>query len=104
MRFNGAKSKPLGRIMVHVTLGGKMINHEFHLMDCKSPYNIILGRDQTTRKGAVVATQYQCLKFPLKDKVIKVWSNQWLTHNYNEKSFDGIELRDVEDMEMIAFL
>lgn len=40
--FNIAKSKLLGHIMLHITLGIKMINQDFYLMDCKSPYNSIL--------------------------------------------------------------
>lgn len=69
-------------------------------MDCKAPYNGILGRDWTTRMGTVAAAQYQCLKFPLEDKIIKVRSNQWLAHDCNEKFFDDIGLSVVKDRQI----
>lgn len=98
MGFKREKSKPNGRIMLHVTLGGKMIDHDFYLMDGKVPCNGIL---RITRMGAVAATRYQCLKFPLEHKIIKVRSNQCLTHHCNEKYFGGSELSEVTNRQML---
>lgn len=86
--------------MLHITLGGKMIDHGFHLMNCKVPYNDILGRDWTTRVGTLAVAWYQCLKFHLGDKLIKVQSNHWIAPDCSEKSYDGTELSKVEDKQI----
>lgn len=51
--------------------------------------------------GAVGAAPYQYLKYPPKEKIIKIRSNLWLAHDYNEKSFDGFELSNVNDMQIL---
>lgn len=94
----GVNSKSLGWIILHVTLGGKIIDQDFYIMDCKASYNGILGKDWITIMGAVTIARYSCLKFLQGDKIIKLGSNQWFTYYCNEKSFDGIELSKVKDM------
>lgn len=54
-----------------------------------------------TRMVPVVAAWYQCSKFHLGDKMIKVRSNQCLIHDCNEKSFDEIELSEVKDRKIV---
>lgn len=58
MNFNGAKPKPLERLMIHITLGRKIVDQDFCLMDSRASYNDIIGRDWTTRMGAVATSWY----------------------------------------------
>lgn len=41
--FDGHKSNPVGCALLNVMINGKSLTVEFLLMDCKSPYNVILG-------------------------------------------------------------
>ncbi|XP_016164666.1 uncharacterized protein LOC107607205 [Arachis ipaensis] len=40
---------------------------QFLVVDCFSPYNIILGRPFLNKFGAIVSTVHLCVKFPLQD-------------------------------------
>lgn len=90
--------------MLDVCLGGKLISLDFFLMDCRAPYNGILGRDWITHMGVVASTHYQCFKFPLRDKVIKVISNRWLAHDCDERFFEEIGLSEVKDRQILKVL
>ena len=45
--FNGQKARPIGRVVLNVARMGKVFTVDFLLIDAKSPYNAILGRDWT---------------------------------------------------------
>ncbi|XP_015949749.1 uncharacterized protein LOC107474627 [Arachis duranensis] len=69
--FSGEKVSVLGYIWLRTTIGeppnNKTLDIQFLVVDCPSPYNIILGRPPLNALGAIVSTVHLCVKFPLQD-------------------------------------
>ncbi|CAL1413287.1 unnamed protein product [Linum trigynum] len=65
--FSGAKVKVLGTARLRVKVGDEepSATHpvDFHIADCASAYNAILGRPFLARFGAVASTCHQAMKF-----------------------------------------
>lgn len=62
--FNGITTPSIGTIKLPVKTSGINKLVEFAVLDCPSPYNIILGRPLIHRMGAVPSTLHQCVCFP----------------------------------------
>ncbi|CAL1384138.1 unnamed protein product [Linum trigynum] len=65
--FSGAPALVIGRVRLPVTLGDEAhcVTHsvEFGIVDCPSPYNVILGRPLLAQFNGVASTCHQSLKF-----------------------------------------
>ncbi|CAL1413156.1 unnamed protein product [Linum trigynum] len=65
--FSGAPAHVIGRVRLPVTLGDgtHRVTHavEFGIVDCPSPYNVILGRPLLALFNGVASTCHQTLKF-----------------------------------------
>lgn len=100
--FDGHKSRPRGRATLIVSVMGKHQDVYFLLMNCRSPYNGILGRDWTVPIEVNASARYQCTKFPRKDRVAKIRSNQLVAHQCNEAAFGEHPLSEVRDMTILS--
>ncbi|XP_072088241.1 uncharacterized protein [Arachis hypogaea] len=72
--FSGEKVSVSGYIWIRTTIGeppyNKTLDIQFLVVDCPSPYNIILGRPSLNAFGAIVSTVHFCVKFPLQNNVV----------------------------------
>ncbi|XP_057755916.1 uncharacterized protein LOC130975101 [Arachis stenosperma] len=72
--FSGERVPVMGSVWLQTTLGkfplSKTSDIQYLVVDCFSPYNIILGRPFLNRFGAIVSTIHLCVKFPLQDNTI----------------------------------
>ncbi|XP_072054440.1 uncharacterized protein [Arachis hypogaea] len=72
--FSGERVPISGYIWLRTTLGeppnSKTLYIQFLVVDCASPYNIILGRPSLNSFGVIVSTIHLCVKFPLQDNTI----------------------------------
>ncbi|CAL1412854.1 unnamed protein product [Linum trigynum] len=77
--FSGTKVRVLGSIILKVTIGEEGITKtkpiEFHVADCPSAYNAILGRGFLASFEAVASTCHQMLKFPSGGQMGRVRGN-----------------------------
>lgn len=92
--FSGNKSIPLGRIPLDITVMTKSLIVDFLIVDCNSAYNEILGRDMTIPMEAIASSRYKYVKFPYMGCIEKIWSNQWGTHQANERKIIDIDLSE----------
>ncbi|XP_072052157.1 uncharacterized protein [Arachis hypogaea] len=69
--FSGERVPILGSVWLQTTLGeqpfSKTNDIQYLVVDCFSPYNLILGRPFLNKFGAIVSTVHLCVKFPLQD-------------------------------------
>ncbi|XP_072064320.1 uncharacterized protein [Arachis hypogaea] len=69
--FSGKRVPIIGSVWLQTTLGehplSKTCDIQYLVVDCFSPYNIILGRPFLNKFGAIVSTVHLCVKFPLQD-------------------------------------
>ncbi|XP_072064465.1 uncharacterized protein [Arachis hypogaea] len=69
--FSGERVPIIGSVWLQTTLGehplSKTCDIQYLVVDCFSPYNIILGRPFLNKFGAIVSTVHLCVKFPLQD-------------------------------------
>nr|XP_025616859.1 uncharacterized protein LOC112709178 [Arachis hypogaea] len=69
--FSGERVPVLGSVWLQTTLGEQPLSKtndiQYLVVDCFSPYNIILGRPFLNKFGAIVSTVHLCVKFPLQD-------------------------------------
>ncbi|XP_072060402.1 uncharacterized protein [Arachis hypogaea] len=69
--FSGERVPVLGSVWLQTTLGEQPLSKtndiQYLVVDCFSPYNLILGRPFLNKFGAIVSTVYLCVKFPLQD-------------------------------------
>ncbi|XP_015940107.1 uncharacterized protein LOC107465645 [Arachis duranensis] len=69
--FSGERVPILGSVWLQTTLGEQPLSKtndiQYLVVDCFSPYNIILGRPFLNKFGAIVSTVHLCVKFPLQD-------------------------------------
>ncbi|XP_015947439.1 uncharacterized protein LOC107472422 [Arachis duranensis] len=67
--FSGERVPILGSVWLQTTLGeqpfSKTNDIQYLVVDCFSPYNLILGRPFLNKFGAIVSTVHLCVKFPL---------------------------------------
>ncbi|XP_025661085.1 uncharacterized protein [Arachis hypogaea] len=72
--FSGERVPVMGSVWFQTTLGevslSKTSDIQYFVVDCFSPYNLILGRPFLNRFGAIVSTIHLCVKFPLQDNTI----------------------------------
>lgn len=65
--FSGERIPVTGYVWVRTTLGepphSKTLDIQYLIVDCFSPYNIILGRPSLNTFGAIVSTIHLCVKF-----------------------------------------
>ena len=59
--FTGDVTEAKGVISVELTVGSKTIATAFFVVDVKSRYNILLGRDWIHANGCVPSTLHQCV-------------------------------------------
>ncbi|XP_057733872.1 uncharacterized protein LOC130949061 [Arachis stenosperma] len=69
--FSGERVPVLGSVLLKITLGehplSKTCDIQYLVVDCFSPYNLILGRPFLNKFDAIVSTVHICVKFPLQD-------------------------------------
>ncbi|KAF5206873.1 hypothetical protein FRX31_003540 [Thalictrum thalictroides] len=82
--FDGTTSQAVGRISLPVATAQKVASIDFMLMNCKSTYNAILGRDWLHQMQAVASTFHQAVKFPHDGRICKIQSNQRASHDCHE--------------------
>ncbi|XP_015949800.2 uncharacterized protein LOC107474674 [Arachis duranensis] len=67
--FSGERVPIMGHIWLKTTMGeipmSKSIDIQYLIVDCYSPYNIIIGRPALNIFRAVVSTLHLCVKFPV---------------------------------------
>ncbi|XP_052118863.1 uncharacterized protein LOC110272923 [Arachis duranensis] len=72
--FSGERVPVMGSVWLQTTLGEQPLSKtqdiQFLVVDCFSPYNLILGRPFLNKFAAIVSTVHLCVKFPVQDKVI----------------------------------
>ncbi|XP_015959532.1 uncharacterized protein LOC107483427 [Arachis duranensis] len=69
--FLGERVPIIGSVWLYTTLGehplSKTCDIQYLVVDCLSPYNLILGRPFLNKFGAIVSTFHLCVKFSLQD-------------------------------------
>nr|XP_025674348.1 uncharacterized protein LOC112775091 [Arachis hypogaea] len=72
--FSGERVPIMGHIWLKTTMGeipmSKSIDIQYLIVDCYSPYNIIIGRPALNIFRAVVFTLHLCVKFPVQENKI----------------------------------
>ncbi|XP_015955016.1 uncharacterized protein LOC107479390 [Arachis duranensis] len=72
--FSGERVSIMGHIWLKTTMGeipmSKSIDIQYLIVDCYSPYNIILGRPALNIFKEVVSTLHLCVKFPVQENKI----------------------------------
>ncbi|XP_026458539.1 uncharacterized protein LOC113359059 [Papaver somniferum] len=86
--FSGEVTKAIRKVKIPVTVADKSILGNFLLLDCRAPYNAIVGRDWMHDIGAVTSSYHQCLKFFTPEGVVKVRSDQMAAHKCHESAMD----------------
>ncbi|XP_048492939.1 uncharacterized protein LOC125493529 [Beta vulgaris subsp. vulgaris] len=64
--FNGEPATTLGEIILPTYAKGVNLQSKFNVVDCLSPYNIIMGTPWIHKMRAVPSTYHQTIKFPTK--------------------------------------
>ncbi|XP_072052062.1 uncharacterized protein [Arachis hypogaea] len=69
--FSGERVPVLGSAWLQTTLGEQPLSRtqdiQYLVVDCFSPYNVILGRPFLNKFAAIVSTYHLCVKFPVQD-------------------------------------
>ncbi|XP_072076551.1 uncharacterized protein [Arachis hypogaea] len=87
--FSGERVPILGSVWLQTTLGeqpfSKTNDIQYLVVDCFSPYNLILGRPFLNKFGAIVSTVHLCVKFPVQgDQVATIHGDhKEARHCYN---------------------
>ncbi|XP_057745307.1 uncharacterized protein LOC130963177 [Arachis stenosperma] len=72
--FSGERVPVLGSAWLQTTLGKQLLSRtqdiQYLVVDCFSPYNVILGRPFLNRFAAIVSTYHLCVKFPVQDNIV----------------------------------
>ncbi|XP_015941724.1 uncharacterized protein LOC107467198 [Arachis duranensis] len=72
--FSGERVPIMGHVWLKTTMGeipmSKSIDIQYLIVDCYSPYNIIIGRPALNIFRAVVSTLHLCVKFPVQENKI----------------------------------
>ncbi|XP_026441697.1 uncharacterized protein LOC113340856 [Papaver somniferum] len=86
--FSGEVTKTIGKVKIPITVANKYVLGNFLLLDCRAPYNAIVGRDWMHEIDAVISSYHQCLKFITPEGVVKVRSDQIAAHKCHESAMD----------------
>nr|XP_025682208.1 uncharacterized protein LOC112783462 [Arachis hypogaea] len=72
--FSGERVPVMGSVWLQTTLGEQPLSKthdiQYLVVDCFSPYNLILGRPFLNRFAAIVSTAHLCVKFPVQDNIV----------------------------------
>ncbi|XP_072084746.1 uncharacterized protein [Arachis hypogaea] len=72
--FSGERVPVMGSVWLQTTLGEQPLSKtqdvQYLVVDCFSPYNVILGRPFLNKFTAIVSTFHLCVKFPVQDNIV----------------------------------
>ncbi|XP_016185471.1 uncharacterized protein LOC107627125 [Arachis ipaensis] len=72
--FSGERVPVLGSVWLQTTLGEQPLfktqDIQYLVVDCFSPYNLILGRPFLNRFAAIMSTVHLCVKFPVQGNTV----------------------------------
>ncbi|XP_057747913.1 uncharacterized protein LOC130967109 [Arachis stenosperma] len=72
--FSGERVPVLGSVWLQTTLGEQPLfktqDIQYLVVDCFSPYNLILGRPFLNKFTVIVSTVHLCVKFPVQDNLV----------------------------------
>ena len=74
--FSGEQKSTLGEIVLPVYAQGVNLYINFLVLDCRSPYNAIMGRPWIHEMRAIPSTYHQMIKFPTKWGVREIKGEQ----------------------------
>ena len=74
--FNGLVTPSMGVIKLPVQAAGINKLVEFVVLDCPSPFNMILGRPWIHSMKAVPSTYHQCVRFPTPNGIAEIRGSQ----------------------------
>jgi hypothetical protein len=95
--FNGQTSEAQGVLSVDLTVGSKTVPTSFFVVNSKSTYNILLGRDWIHTNYCIPSTMHQCLIQWDGDEVEVVQADDSI-----EISHAAMSIWDAEDQEPIS--
>jgi hypothetical protein len=95
--FNGQTSEAQGVLSVDLTVGSKTVPTSFFVVNSKSTYNILLGRDWIHTNCCIPSTMHQCLIQWDGDEVEVVQADDSI-----EISHAAMSIWDAEDQEPIS--
>ncbi|QHN77665.1 uncharacterized protein DS421_19g654680 [Arachis hypogaea] len=101
--FSGERVSILGSFWLQTTIGDHPLcrtkDDLFLVIDCLSPYNIILGRPSLNSFCAIVSTVHLCVKFQANDdKTATVYSDQIQARQCYNESLKIKTARNTEKM------
>ncbi|XP_072071889.1 uncharacterized protein [Arachis hypogaea] len=110
--FSGERVPILGSVWLQTTLGehplSKTNDIQYLVVNCFSPYNLILGRPFLNKFGAIVSTVHLCVKFPLQDDQVatihgdhkearQCYNTSMKFQNRSTQQVNNVELKQNED-------
>jgi hypothetical protein len=95
--FNGQTSEAQGVLSVDLTVGNKTVPTSFFIVNSKSTYNVLLGRDWIHPNCCIPSTMHQCLIQWDGDEVEVVHADDSI-----EISHAAMSIWDAEDQEPIT--
>jgi hypothetical protein len=95
--FNGQTSEAQGVLSVDLTIGNKTVPTSFFVVNSKSTYNVLLGRDWIHTNCCIPSTMHQCLIQWDGDEVEVVQADDSI-----EISHTAMSIWDAEDQEPIS--
>jgi hypothetical protein len=95
--FNGQTSEAQGVLSVDLTVGNKTVPTSFFIINSKSTYNVLLGRDWIHANCCIPSTMHQCLIQWDRDEVEVVHADDSI-----EISHAAMSIWDAEDQEPIS--
>jgi hypothetical protein len=95
--FNGQTSEAQGILNVDLTVGSKTLHTSFFIVNSKSTYTILLGRDWIHANCCIPSTMHQCLIQWDGDKVEVVHADDSI-----KISHTAMSIWDAEDQEPIS--
>ncbi|XP_026450728.1 uncharacterized protein LOC113350832 [Papaver somniferum] len=93
--FSGEVTKEIGKVKIPIKVADKSVLGNFLLLNCRAPYNAIVGRDWLHEIGAVTSSYHQCLNFLAPEGVVKVRSDQMAAHKCHESAMDEYRKSEV---------
>ncbi|XP_026436552.1 uncharacterized protein LOC113334532 [Papaver somniferum] len=99
--FSGEVTKAIGKVKMLITVADKSILGSFMLLDCRAPYDAIVGRDWLHATGAVTSSYHQCLKIITPEGVVKVRSDQMVAHKFHENAIDEYRKSEVSGNQIL---
>jgi hypothetical protein len=107
--FNGQTSEAQGVLSVDLTVGNKTVPTSFFIVNSKSTYNILLGRDWIHTNCCIPSTMHQCLiqwdedevevvhaddSIKISHAVMSIWDAE------DQEPISGISLEDCNHIEV----